>query len=194
MIRNENQLKSAINMLKEVDHEMSRIREKYFDDEMLDIYILPLLEQKYEIEDEINTYEFLRDCSFEDGINFLEETPGIIDNIGELLTKIRIAAKITQSQLAEKLGWSQPNISRFESENYGSQTIKKMIEYTSQLGVWLKVSPSFDESSTSAPSIKKNEALIPSFVTWGDLISKDLYSSDSTGKDWQRISKIEEVV
>ena len=68
MIRNENQLKSAINMLKEVDHEMSRIREKYFDDEMLDIYSARELLGSYnkikisaheiEINDLMNLYDF----------------------------------------------------------------------------------------------------------------------------------------
>lgn len=193
MIRNDNQLRSAKKSLKEIVRGIKKIREDHFSDKLLDLFIIPLLDHKFQIEDEINTFVFLRDSPFEEGIKYLSENPGIIENIGELLTMLRIAAKVTQSELAENLGWSQSNISRFESENYSSQTIKKIVEYSSKLGVWLNISPSLSEKLISAPSIKKFNTMITSAVTWGESISEKLISTDSTEKDWQNILKVEVV-
>jgi len=47
--------------------------------------------------------------------------------------------------MAEKLGWQQPNLSRFESENYSSQTIAKITEFVGILGIYLHVMPSITE-------------------------------------------------
>jgi transcriptional regulator with XRE-family HTH domain len=71
--------------------------------------------------------------------------PILIDNISELLSKLRIAANLSQHEMADKLGWEQSNLSRFENENYNSQTISKIVEYVSALGVWLHITPSLTE-------------------------------------------------
>jgi transcriptional regulator with XRE-family HTH domain len=47
--------------------------------------------------------------------------------------------------MAELLGWEQSNLSRFENENYSSQTISKIVEFASALGIYLHVTPSLTE-------------------------------------------------
>jgi transcriptional regulator with XRE-family HTH domain len=97
--------------------------------------------------DKIIEYKKLKELPFTDAITSLLSRPVLIDNIGELLAKLRIAAKLSQSDIAQRLGWQQSNLSRFESENYNSQTINKIVEYASLLGVWLHVQPSLTEEA-----------------------------------------------
>lgn len=144
MIKNDIQLKRAQDKLDKVKTEIKEF-------ELLppgigrEILILPLLAEVKELENDINEYQDITSLPFEETIQRLRSNPMLIDHIGELLSKLRLAFGLTQEQLAEMLGWDQPNISRFESENYNSQTIGKVVEYASALGIYLHVSPSLSQ-------------------------------------------------
>ena len=145
MIKNNIQLKRATSRLREVRQQVKGLREQYVGIE-LENYTNPLVDEANELEGEIIAYQKLRELTLEQALRKTLKEPVLLDNIGELLAKLRIASGLTQEDLATKLGWQQSNLSRFESENYNSQTIAKIVEYASSLGVWLLVSPSLTEN------------------------------------------------
>lgn len=144
MIKNDGQLKRAQTRLGNIAFEIEEVQKKYSKYEQ-ELYIVPLQQEQEELNEEITEYLELRDLPFENAMQGTLKKSTLIDNIGELLSKLRIAAKLTQAQMAAKLGWEQSNLSRFESENYSSQTVSKIVEFASTLGVWLHVTPSLTE-------------------------------------------------
>ena len=144
MIKNSIQLKNAEKRLIEIQKEMYNNSLKYSGLE-LDLYNSGLAVEEEELLDQIIEYKKLVSLPFSDAIDLLFKKPVLIDNIGDLLAKLRIAAKLSQKDMAKRLGWEQSNLSRFESENYNSQTINKIVEYASSLGIWLHVRPSLTE-------------------------------------------------
>jgi len=144
MIKNENQLKRAKARLREVRSEIEQYQIEYTGIER-DFLVIPLIDEEEELKADIDEYQQLKTLSFYEAVSEILSKPTLIDDIGELLAKLRIAAQLTQEELASRLGWEQPNLSRFESEYYSSQTIGKTVEFASELGVWLYVVPSLAE-------------------------------------------------
>ncbi|MGA2505510.1 MAG: helix-turn-helix transcriptional regulator [Anaerolineales bacterium] len=142
MIKNNAQLKNAQRIIDSIRQNITELSGKYAGDE-LDFYVGPLEIEVEELESQIEEYKKLIELPFEQAVKQLN--PFLLDNISELLAKIRISAKLTQAEMAERLGWEQANLSRFENENYTSQTISKIIEFASSLGVWLHVIPTLTE-------------------------------------------------
>lgn len=147
MIKNNGQLKRTQARLEKVMNQIDEFREQH-DGIEREILVTPLLSELEELQKEIQEYRQLRNMSFEEAVKGPLSEPELIDNIGQILAKLRIAAKLTQEELARRLGWEQSNISRFESENYNSQTIAKVVEFASALDVWLHVTPSLTEKPT----------------------------------------------
>jgi transcriptional regulator with XRE-family HTH domain len=142
MIKNEIQLGRAQERYDEIRKTIEDLEERY-SGARLRIMKSGFVEELVERREEIREYKRLRQLDLEAAIqDLLSEKPMLLDSVNELLTKLRIAADVTQEEIAERLGWHQPNVSRFESENYGGQTISKVVEYAGSLGVWLYVAPS----------------------------------------------------
>jgi transcriptional regulator with XRE-family HTH domain len=142
MIKNELQLRQAQNRYNEILKTIEDLEERY-SGTRLRIMKSGFVEELTERREEIREYRQLRRLDLEAAIQGpLSEKPALLDNINEFLTKLRIAAGVTQEEIAERLGWHQPNVSRFESEDYGGQTISKVVEYADSLGVWLYIAPS----------------------------------------------------
>jgi transcriptional regulator with XRE-family HTH domain len=142
MIKNNAQLKSAYRILDSIRLNIKELSGKYAAIE-LDFYVGPLEIEVEELESQIEEYTKLIGLPFEQAVKQIN--PILLDNISDLLAKIRISAKITQAEMAERLGWEQANLSRFENENYSSQTISKIIEFASSLGIWLHIIPTLTE-------------------------------------------------
>jgi transcriptional regulator with XRE-family HTH domain len=142
MIKNNAQLKSAERTLESIRLSINEYRGKYSDAE-LDFYVGPMEIEVEELESQIEEYRRLIELPFEQAVKQIN--PILLDNISEVLAKIRISAKLTQAEMAERLGWEQANLSRFENENYTSQTISKIIEFASSIGVWLHIIPTLTE-------------------------------------------------
>jgi transcriptional regulator with XRE-family HTH domain len=144
VIRNRNQLNQARNRLNDVLREVESLSRDYSGMEQ-EILRTPLIHEIEELREEIAEFQELSQSTLDEATQGILQKPMLLDQIGELLTKLRIAAGFTQAELAARLGWQQPNLSRFESENYNSQTIAKVVEYADSLGVWLHVVPSLTE-------------------------------------------------
>jgi transcriptional regulator with XRE-family HTH domain len=144
MIKNDQQLKRSKNRLDLVLQYIDELTLRP-DDPGREMVLIPLKREKEQLHREISEYRWLHDASIEEILPELSKKPMLLDNIGDLLTKLRIASHLTQEELANKLGWQQSNLSRFENENYSGQTIIKIIEYVSSLGIWLHILPSMEE-------------------------------------------------
>ena len=163
MIKNDRQLSQIEQRCTELRGSITNLRENHSGFQlraMLGGFESELAERR----EEIREYKQLLRLSLEEAIEGpLSRRPMLLGNINEFLAKLRIAAGLTQEEMADRLGWHQPNVSRFESENYGGQTIAKVVEYASALDVWLYTAASPSERppvitwQTDQPSIEANE-------------------------------------
>jgi DNA-binding XRE family transcriptional regulator len=141
MIKNEAQLRQAMDRLDAIEKHLDDLRKESSGFE-LETLARPVSVLAEEIRGEIREYLVLRASDLQGAICGPLAKPVLLENIGDLLAKLRIAAGLTQNELAQRLGWHQSNLSRFESETYSGQTISKVSEVASALGVYLLVSPS----------------------------------------------------
>lgn len=145
MIKNDVQLKNSIELLQKIDQNIKEITKDPPSLFPKDFLLEPYLQQYKAVESEIKEYYLLRSIDLKLAVSSALDYPVLLENAGELLAKLRIASKLTQAEMANKLGWEQSNVSRFESENYSGQTISKIIEYANALGIWLHIRPSLNE-------------------------------------------------
>lgn len=179
MIKNDNQLAAAHKKLQELQVLVRDANDRYSGLE-LELMKLGIEEQIQDIQDDIEEYHELKELSFEQAVNLKLRQPILIEHIGELLAKLRLSAGLTQAQLAERLNWHQANVSRFEGENYTAQTLYKIIEYSSALGVWLHIFPSLLNETQSAHWYKSEEHRQSKWTFPEDTTSDDKPISDFT--------------
>jgi len=144
MIKNEAQLTRTLAKLGELRILVDDLRRDY-DSKDWELKVAPLLEQVRLLQTEVDEYQLLSNMTLEQAVKGPLDKGVLIENIGELLSRLRIAAGLTQAELADRLGWDQPNVSRFESATYSGQSIAKISEYLDALGVWLHVRPATSE-------------------------------------------------
>ncbi len=158
MIKNDAQLKRTHRVLREVRERVYDLERRYSGIE-LETLAAPVIDFAEDLEREISEYRELRQSSLDQAVAGPLSEPMLLDNVAQLLSKLRIAAGLTQADLAERLGWRQSNLSRFESAAYSSQTIAKVVEYAAALGVYLHVSPCLAEKpGQGAPAVLEEEA------------------------------------
>jgi transcriptional regulator with XRE-family HTH domain len=190
MIKNNTQLTRAFARLRAVRQQIEDFQNRFSGTE-LKILTIPLQDEAEELEAEISEYQALCELSLEEAVQGPLKEPILLDNIGELLAKLRIAADFTQEELAIQLGWQQSNLSRFENENYHSQTMAKVVEYASSLGVWLHITPSLTEK---LPEV--NYGML-ALTAKSDIVStsKKLYGSDwgTNTSDTRLVQREEEI-
>lgn len=145
MIKNDTQLSTARSRIRELKLELDQLYNQY-DGTELELLANPIVDDIEKTTLEIGEYLALQNLDLENAVESVLDAPVQLENIGELLTKLRIAAGYTQHEFASTFGWKQPNLSRFESPNYSSQTLSKIVEYAGALGVWLHVTPSLSEA------------------------------------------------
>ena len=146
MIKNENQLARARARLHSIQAEEDKLNRQRSGGAP-EYLLLPLRRELAALTRDIAEYEELQRLSLEEAVNGPLSPSVPLENIGELLAKLRIAAGLTQDELAGKLGWEQSNLSRFEGATNGSQTIRKVSEYLDGVGVWLHVIPAMTDDS-----------------------------------------------
>lgn len=154
MIRNSMQSTNVKSRIEKLKKEINTLIHEFKGNE-LQAYVVPIANEIRELERQISRYEKITSGTLVDAVRYLQDSPTPIANIGELMTCLRIANKLTQEQMAAKLGWHQSNLSRFESENYSAQTIKNVVEYAGALGISLKVVPHVPITLNAGTSLYK---------------------------------------
>ncbi len=90
--------------------------------------------QLNDLYEEIKEYERLAQCSSSRPIALAS---GSIEALPKALIEARIAAKISQKELAIRLGIKEQQIQRYEATNYASVKLSRVIEISQALGIKL---------------------------------------------------------
>ena len=84
--------------------------------------------QLADLENEIRDYEALQNGDF--AIERLE----VVDELPALLIKARIASRLSQKDLAERLGLKEQQIQQYEATDYASASLRRLREVAHALG------------------------------------------------------------
>jgi transcriptional regulator with XRE-family HTH domain len=130
MIKNKRQYEYSKKKLHELEEDLKAIRKKYY----IDKNKVALLSQGYiehivQFKDEIKEYEDMIKAPFPEVLPIHN-----LNEINRSIVKLRIARKITQEELAQRVGCKQSDISRLERDDYRGHTITKLDEIIAGLG------------------------------------------------------------
>lgn len=130
MIKNKRQYEYSKRKLHELEEDLEAIRKKYY----IDKNKVALLSQGYiehivQFKDEIKEYEDMIKAPFPEVLPIHN-----LNEINRSIVKLRIARKITQEELAQRVGCKQSDISRLERDDYRGHTITKLDEIIAGLG------------------------------------------------------------
>lgn len=130
MIKNKRQYEYSKKKLHELEEDLKAIRKKYY----IDKNKVALLSQGYiehivQFKDEIKEYEDMIKAPFPEVLPIHN-----LNEINRSIVRLRIARKITQEELAQRVGCKQSDISRLERDDYRGHTIAKLDEIIAGLG------------------------------------------------------------
>ena len=130
MIKNKRQYEYSKKKLLELEEDLKAIRKKYY----IDKNKVALLSQGYiehivQFKDEIKEYEDMIKAPFPEVLPIHN-----LNEINRSIVRLRIARKITQEELAQRVGCKQSDISRLERDDYRGHTIAKLDKIIAGLG------------------------------------------------------------
>lgn len=97
--------------------------------------------QLNDLQEEIVEYEALTTSETSKPIVFALDS---IESLPLALIKARIAAKLSQKELAERIGIKEQQIQRYEATDYASANLARVIEVSQALGIKLKTKESIE--------------------------------------------------
>jgi len=121
MIRSESEYQQAVRRLDEekkrlAEHER-RLRATGLGSEELKRALDPLRSFHLQLREEVESYERFKRGDFDELVNF--------DGLGRSLVALRIAAGLSQRELAERLGVHESQVSRDERNEYHGVTVER---------------------------------------------------------------------
>lgn len=123
-------------MLAQLEHEEHTLAEQRrildatgLNAEQVEAAMEPLLCFNVQLREEVETYEQIMAGNFSGLENF--------DSIGRLLIALRIRKKLSQRELAIRLGISESQVSRDEADEYHGATLKRLRDVLHALGIRL---------------------------------------------------------
>lgn len=130
MIKNKRQYEYSKKKLHELEEDLKAIRKKYY----IDKNKVALLSQGYiehivQFKDEIKGYEDMIKAPFPEVLPIHN-----LNKINRSIVRLRIARKITQEELAQRVGCKQSDISRLERDDYRGHTIAQLDKIITGLG------------------------------------------------------------
>jgi len=135
MIKNEHQYKITkvqLSKFEEALIEMIKVKNTANQEDLLlrQVQVEALQSQVDELKEEIQDYELLITNPIIHELNSIESLP-------LLLIKARIAAKLTQKDLANQLGLKEQQIQRYEATDYASASLSRIIQVSQKLDIKL---------------------------------------------------------
>jgi len=131
MIKNDRQYEYSKKKLHELEKDLRATRKEYHSDKNK----VALLSQGYiehiiQFKDEIKEYEDMVKAPFPEVLPIHN-----LNKISRSIVRLRIARKITQEELAQRVGCKQSDISRLESDDYCGYTIGQLDKIMASLDV-----------------------------------------------------------
>jgi DNA-binding XRE family transcriptional regulator len=138
MIRNEQEYKEAVARLEEEKKRLAMCRKDYekqgFSGEALERLMEPITSFHLQLDEEVKSYERLKQGQICELTN--------LRSLGHWLICVRIAADISQAELAKRLGVDPSQVSRDERNEYHGITLDRAAKVLEACGV--KVRLKFD--------------------------------------------------
>jgi transcriptional regulator with XRE-family HTH domain len=161
MIKNPTELKSAQQKLNEFKFSLEKIQASRTEIEPIVAQMKEDTIRSYieEFEKEIRDYEELKKGK----ACFISIDS--VHNLHELLIKTRIAFKISQAELATRIGTSQQQVQRWESGNYETITWSKMLDVIDALGISVPVGNLFLQQPKFLPVTNSSEEQISNAIS-----------------------------
>lgn len=172
MIANEKQYKITKAELKRFEEALASFDAQARIDEGIDPRIVEVQKKaiKSQIESfkhEVTEYELLKSGEMKSTeVSSFEDLPA-------LLIKARIAQKMTQAELAHKLGMKEQQIQRYEADKYASASLKRLTDIATALSIKI----SGDAKLVQAPSsVTKNSNEVFDKIDWTAFPIAEMYS------------------
>jgi len=146
VIRNDKEYRHGKERLSELEAEsrgLSSVRRSTGQAEVSTAVIDALQMQIEDLEREISEYEDLKEG------RILSFGADDLDSLGELITKARIAAGLTQAQFGEILGMSQQQVQRYERDEWQKISVWRLTEAADALGLDLSIRARLPASNTA---------------------------------------------
>lgn len=136
LIKDERQLAITRNTLEGLRKVVEKLRAKYRGAHyrLTSSGPLGMIDQ---LEGEIREYEWLKKAT---PAQVMKRYPVVrIDDVGPFLARLRIASRLTQSEVARKVGCKQPDIARIEDADYQAHSARTLKTIAEALGVEIVV-------------------------------------------------------
>jgi transcriptional regulator with XRE-family HTH domain len=161
MIKNERQYlitKTQVHEFEKALAQMTEAKEAENPEDLLrQAQVEALGSQLNDLKEEIQEYESLIARSANEPIVLELDS---IESLPLVLIKARIAAKLSQKDLAEQLGIKEQQIQRYEANDYASAKLSRIIEVCQVFGLKLQ-SPSMIEIESLTDSVSVNQKTAP---------------------------------
>lgn len=117
MIKNEKQLAATRSQLALLAKERRRLEELETSNVLVKAQIQSLASDMSRLESEVAEYQAIRKGAYD-----LASLAAVAE-LGKRLVQARIAANLTQHQLAKLIGWKDQQVQRYERTQYGSASL-----------------------------------------------------------------------
>lgn len=118
MIRFDRDRTLAVTRLEEIEDRAARVYDtalaRGLDREGAEATIAPLIEERDQLRDEINTYDLVRSGHLEASLP--------LEDLGFYLTNVRIATGVSVRELSRRMGVKRATIERYEKERWSGVT------------------------------------------------------------------------
>lgn len=134
MIRNDRQyriVRSRLDRLQRLEADLTAKADEGYDPIVADLELRAVRGEISQMSQELADYEALKEGRGEIGV------PQTVADLPWILIRARIAAGMTQADLAERLGLKSQQIQRYEATDYESASLSRLIEIADALGVQL---------------------------------------------------------
>jgi ribosome-binding protein aMBF1 (putative translation factor) len=140
MIKNERQYRVTKAQAKKFEQALTQLRQsanvRQEDTALLQLQTEALASQLNDLEAELEEYTTLTNRSSSQPISL---TLSSLSELPSALIKARIANKLSQKALAEQLGLKEQQIQRYESTDYASASLSRLVEISEALGLKLEL-------------------------------------------------------
>jgi transcriptional regulator with XRE-family HTH domain len=156
MIKSEDQRLKTIKRIKAIEEQIQKVQESHGADKA-NMFAKSVARHLFELKEQVRVFQGLT----EKGVEPLR--PRDFSEVGSYLVKARIASGLTQSDLAVKLGVSQPMVHKYEASEYQGANVTVLSKVAKALGVTLHLE-TFAQAGSRTFDSKRQEALALYFI------------------------------
>lgn len=154
MIKNDRQYEYAKKRLSEFEHDLKETEKKYASGgNKKKLLCRGYHEHISQLRSEIKEYKRIKDSPLPRVLK--AKSP---DDISRQLVRLRISRKLTQAELASRIGCKQADVSRMEKEDYNGYTVSGLRKVAEGLGAKIELEIIPDETSARGREKKASRA------------------------------------